>query len=49
MIVVSATEFSIIVIDLIPFTYYDCYVTANTSVGEGDASQIESAQTDESG
>ena len=33
---------------LIPYTQYDCYVTANTSVGEGNVSVVQSARTDES-
>ena len=33
---------------LIPYTQYDCYVTANTSVGEGNESVVQSARTDES-
>ena len=31
-----------------PYTFYDCYVTANTSVGEGPPSQIMTARTDQS-
>ena len=46
---VSGTELSAVVMNLTPFTYYNCYVTANTSVGEGDQSQIRSNKTDESG
>ena len=34
---------------LVPFTNYDCFVTANTSVGEGDPSSTETQRTDESG
>ena len=34
---------------LAPFTNYDCFVTANTSVGEGDPSSTETQRTDESG
>jgi receptor-type tyrosine-protein phosphatase Q len=45
---VSWSERSTVVVDLTPFTYYDCYVTANTSVGEGDKSTVKNAQTDES-
>ena len=48
-LIVSGTKSSAVVMELTPFTYYDCYVTANTSVGEGDPSTIQSAQTDESG
>ena len=46
---VSGSERSAVVMNLTPFTYYDCYATANTSVGEGDSSSVKSAQTDESG
>eukprot|EP00731_Ephydatia_muelleri_P029842 Em0021g365a len=31
--------------DLQPFTFYQCYVTANTSAGEGNSSNINMAQT----
>ena len=31
------------------FTSYVCFVTANTSIGEGDASQLVTSTTDESG
>ena len=31
-----------------PYTQYNCYVTANTSVGEGTPSQIMTARTDQS-
>ena len=48
-VVVSGNLLSVVVTGLTPYTYYDCYVTANTSVGEGNASIVESAQTDESG
>ena len=32
-----------------PFTQYNCYVTANTSVGEGLPSQVVNTKTSESG
>ena len=32
-----------------PYTNYDCYVTASTSVGEGNYSNIATARTAESG
>ena len=32
-----------------PYTQYDCYATANTSVGEGEPSQIVSKKTAETG
>ena len=34
--------------NLNPYTQYNCYVTANTSVGEGTPSQIVTARTDQS-
>ena len=37
------------VTNLEPFTGYDCYVTATTSVGEGEQSNNDSARTDEDG
>ena len=33
---------------LTPYTYYDCYVTANTSIGEGNTSETTTASTDDS-
>ena len=48
-VTVSGSQQSAVVMNLIPYTYYDCYVTANTSVGEGNSSTLKSAQTDESG
>ena len=33
----------------VPYTQYDCYVTANTSVGEGTPSTIITTRTSESG
>lgn len=38
-----------VVTELIPYTFYNCYVTANTSAGEGNASDSTTARTDESG
>ena len=46
---VLANETSAVVIELTPYTFYDCYVTANTSAGEGNVSVVDSAQTDASG
>ena len=37
------------VMELLPFTQYDCYVTANTSVGEGPPSSTLTQRTVESG
>ena len=48
-VVVPGSQLSAVVMNLTPYTYYDCYVTANTSVGEGNSSTVKSAQTDESG
>ena len=33
---------------LTPYTFYDCYTSANTSVGEGNTSDTTTARTDES-
>ena len=49
IVTVSGSQQFAVVMNLIPYTYYDCYVTANTSVGEGNSSTLKSAQTDESG
>ena len=35
--------------DLVPYTYYFCLVTANTSIGESNSSSIQLNRTDESG
>ena len=48
-VVLSGNELFVVVMELIPYTFYDCYVTANTSVGEGNSSMVESVQTDEAG
>ena len=37
------------IMKLMPFTNYECYVTANTSVGEGPPSNNDTAMTDEDG
>ena len=47
-IVVSGNVTEAIVSGLTPYTLYECYVTANTSIGEGSASQTVVARTDES-
>lgn len=47
--VASANQSEVIVTGLTPYTVYVCYVTANTSFGEGNPSIIHSARTDESG
>ena len=36
-------------IGLKPYTQYDCYVTANTSAGEGPPSSIQTSRTSPSG
>ena len=45
--VVPGNQTQTFVVGLTPFTMYECYITANTSVGEGAPSIIRSAQTDE--
>lgn len=40
----TQTEFS----GLVPYTVYSCYISANTSVGEGNFSEVVKAETDES-
>ena len=48
--VVNGTTLAAIVdTNLSPYSQYDCYVTANTSAGEGRASNIMTARTRESG
>ena len=47
--VVGGNSTSVVVIGLLPFTTYDCFVTASTSAGEGNSSVVVSATTDESG
>ena len=49
MITVSENISQVVVTDLMPYTVYDCYITANTSAGEGSLSTVQSARTDESG
>ena len=44
---VYGTELNATVTGLTPFTNYDCYVSANTSVGEGNSSELVSQTTDE--
>ena len=45
--IVPGNQTQTFVAGLTPFTIYECYITANTSVGEGSPSVIRSAQTDE--
>ena len=47
--VVNGTKLTATFSGLNPYTNYDCYVTANTSVGEGSFSNIAIARTGESG
>lgn len=47
-VVTNGTESKAFVEDLTPFTNYGCFITANTSVGEGSSSMIDTATTDES-
>lgn len=35
--------------ELSPFTAYECFVTANTSVGAGNASNLDTERTNEAG
>ena len=48
-VVTKGTELKAFVENLTPFTNYECFITANTSVGEGSSSRIVTATTDESG
>ena len=47
--VVNGTTLATTLTGLNPFTQYSCYVTANTSVGEGSLSNISTVLTTESG
>ena len=48
LVVSNGTQLEAFVEDLTPFTNYGCFITANTSVGEGSSSRIVTATTDES-
>ena len=48
LVVTNGTESEVFVEDLTPFTNYGCFITANTSVGEGTSSMIVTETTDES-
>ena len=48
-VVTKGTELKAFVENLTPFTNYKCFITANTSAGEGSSSRIVTATTDESG
>jgi hypothetical protein len=45
---VCGCQLAAVVMNLTPFTYYDCNVSATTSAGEGESSSKKSAQTEES-
>ena len=47
--VVNGTTLAVTLIGLNPYTQYSCYVTANTSVGQGSPSTILTVQTTQSG
>ena len=47
--VVSGTTLAAVITGLNPYTNYDCYATANTSVGEGNNSVVVTARTAEAG
>ena len=47
--VVNGTTLATTLTGLYPFTQYTCYVTANTSVGEGSTSDMLTEQTTEFG
>ena len=47
--VVNETTLAVMLTGLNPYTQYSCYVTANTSVGEGSPSVILTVQTAQSG
>ena len=39
--VLNSSTSSATIMDLMPFTSYECYVTANTSVGEGPTPRVQ--------
>ena len=47
-VVTKGTELKAFVENLTPFTNYECFITANTSAGEGSSSRIVTSTTDES-
>ena len=47
--VVNGTTLAVTLTELNPYTQYSCYVTANTSMGEGSPSTILTVQTLQSG
>ena len=48
LVVANGTQSATHVDDLTPFTSYECFITANTSVGEGESSVFITSTTDES-
>ena len=46
---VQGTETMVQLAGLSPFTAYECFVTANTSVGAGNASNVDIETTNEAG
>ena len=47
--VLSGTTLVATISGFIPYTTYECYVAANTSVGGGNYSNVATARTDEAG
>ena len=47
--VVNGTTLAVTLTGLNPYTQYSCYVTANTSVGQGSPSSIVTVKTVQSG
>ena len=47
--VVSSNATEVRFLGLMPYTTYECFVTASTSVGESNFSSIVTARTDEAG
>ena len=45
----DASMTSLIIDSLSPFTFYECFVTANTSAGQSEPSNTDTARTDEDG
>ena len=46
--VVNGTTLSVTMIGFMPYTQYDCYVTASSTVGDGTASLLARNRTDQS-
>ena len=46
---VPGNQTEVVVVDLVPYTDYFCFITANTSIGESNSSNIVFNRTDESG